>query len=118
MIRRPPRSTRTDTLFPYTTLFRSDTRRTDSRYRARHWREPAGGGARPSAHLLHEEVRTLVGGAGCPLGSKRSAAKSRGNVCEVTRGRARKTRAHAADNQESAKRLRSASKSVVKGKCG
>src|SRR3546814_11951279 len=29
MIRRPPRSTRTDTLFPYTTLFRSD--RVDAR---------------------------------------------------------------------------------------
>src|SRR3546814_2808845 len=27
MIRRPPRSTRTDTLFPYTTLFRSEKRR-------------------------------------------------------------------------------------------
>src|SRR3546814_1385934 len=27
MIRRPPRSTRTDTLFPYTTLFRSGKRR-------------------------------------------------------------------------------------------
>src|SRR3546814_3972980 len=27
MIRRPPRSTRTDTLFPYTTLFRSTDRR-------------------------------------------------------------------------------------------
>src|SRR3546814_13038608 len=27
MIRRPPRSTRTDTLFPYTTLFRSGTGR-------------------------------------------------------------------------------------------
>src|SRR3546814_11090665 len=27
MIRRPPRSTRTDTLFPYTTLFRSIVRR-------------------------------------------------------------------------------------------
>src|SRR3546814_10154742 len=27
MIRRPPRSTRTDTLFPYTTLFRSSPRR-------------------------------------------------------------------------------------------
>src|SRR3546814_7279671 len=27
MIRRPPRSTRTDTLFPYTTLFRSDRER-------------------------------------------------------------------------------------------
>src|SRR3546814_15322709 len=26
IIRRPPRSTRTDTLFPYTTLFRSDRR--------------------------------------------------------------------------------------------
>src|SRR3546814_13085083 len=26
MIRRPPRSTRTDTLFPYTTLFRSELR--------------------------------------------------------------------------------------------
>src|SRR3546814_10206528 len=26
MIRRPPRSTRTDTLFPYTTLFRADVR--------------------------------------------------------------------------------------------
>src|SRR3546814_10642036 len=27
MLRRPPRSTRTDTLFPYTTLFRSDVDR-------------------------------------------------------------------------------------------
>src|SRR3546814_14347319 len=31
MIRRPPRSTRTDTLFPYTTLFRSH-RRCDQRF--------------------------------------------------------------------------------------
>src|SRR3546814_4981099 len=29
MIRRPPRSTRTDTLFPYTTLFRSNVRDRD-----------------------------------------------------------------------------------------
>src|SRR3546814_3301371 len=29
MIRRPPRSTRTDTLFPYTTLFRSHDERVD-----------------------------------------------------------------------------------------
>src|SRR3546814_7726067 len=28
MVRRPPRSTRTDTLFPYTTLFRSEEHRT------------------------------------------------------------------------------------------
>src|SRR3546814_12022490 len=31
MIRRPPRSTRTDTLFPYTTLFRSQGRREGDR---------------------------------------------------------------------------------------
>src|SRR3546814_8635985 len=34
MIRRPPRSTRTDTLFPYTTLFRSPVAR--ARRAARH----------------------------------------------------------------------------------
>src|SRR3546814_1544951 len=33
MIRRPPRSTRTDTLFPYTTLFRSKVEAAD----AKHW---------------------------------------------------------------------------------
>src|SRR3546814_3497803 len=32
MIRRPPRSTRTDTLFPYTTLFRSESFRLDFFY--------------------------------------------------------------------------------------
>src|SRR3546814_12712826 len=40
MIRRPPRSTRTDTLFPYTTLFRSRDRHhqheDDQEERARH----------------------------------------------------------------------------------
>src|SRR3546814_8709923 len=34
MIRRPPRSTRTDTLFPYTTLFRSDAKRFRRRKRS------------------------------------------------------------------------------------
>src|SRR3546814_10168868 len=37
MIRRPPRSTRTDTLFPYTTLFRSDRRARLRTGRCRHW---------------------------------------------------------------------------------
>src|SRR3546814_2681243 len=37
MIRRPPRSTRTDTLFPYTTLFRSDAVAAPAaRFRDRH----------------------------------------------------------------------------------
>src|SRR3546814_4347893 len=40
MIRRPPRSTRTDTLFPYTTLFRSgfvSIWSVEKRIRLRHW---------------------------------------------------------------------------------
>src|SRR3546814_19855369 len=36
-IRRPPRSTRTDTLFPYTTLFRSHNGRRHKRWRFRYW---------------------------------------------------------------------------------
>src|SRR3546814_4378515 len=40
MIRRPPRSTRTDTLVPYTTLFRSGHANFEPRAR----RAPAGGG--------------------------------------------------------------------------
>src|SRR3546814_2000480 len=56
MIRRPPRSTRTDTLFPYTTLFRSreaaeqpDADRLAGR---RNGREEAGDDLRaPEAHL-------------------------------------------------------------------
>src|SRR3546814_2939914 len=40
MIRRPPRSTRTDTLFPYTTLFLSD-------HRTRHDDDAGRDGARP-----------------------------------------------------------------------
>src|SRR3546814_12283101 len=48
MIRRPPRSTRTDTLFPYTTLFRSTRRaeppgRTGARGTGRHLTGIAGG---------------------------------------------------------------------------
>src|SRR3546814_10896343 len=36
MIRRPPRSTRTDTLFPYTTLFRSPFAETSAELAARY----------------------------------------------------------------------------------
>src|SRR3546814_5693095 len=50
MIRRPPRSTRTDTLFPYTTLFRSARarRRRAVRGRGRHPRV-SDGARRPAA---------------------------------------------------------------------
>src|SRR3546814_1167439 len=50
MIRRPPRSTRTDTLFPYTTLFRSDARTAGVRCRRAHRRHmrPRGRGCHSS----------------------------------------------------------------------
>src|SRR3546814_2572319 len=56
MIRRPPRSTRTDTLFPYTTLFRS------ARDPRRQRQDPAGrelglqAGRRPGRDHLHRKV--------------------------------------------------------------
>src|SRR3546814_3681850 len=43
MIRRPPISTRTDTLFPYTTLFRSEGHRRSAAVRCVHWSRRAGG---------------------------------------------------------------------------
>src|SRR3546814_1004566 len=49
MLRRPPRSTRTDTLFPYTTLFRS-------RSRCRNCANPARRGLWPLGKLLHDAV--------------------------------------------------------------
>src|SRR3546814_14603116 len=52
MIRRPPRSTRTDTLFPYTTLFRS--RRGAHHLRGR-GRRP--GQLRPRGQLLPHQAR-------------------------------------------------------------
>src|SRR3546814_13545578 len=52
MVRRPPRSTRTDTLFPYTTLFRSDGN-WQSGFRLR---APAGSGQQD---YRHRPVTTL-----------------------------------------------------------
>src|SRR3546814_12558152 len=55
MIRRPPRSTRTDTLFPYTTLFRSNQRfKIVARNRLDIVRQPGGEAVpgKPRWHLL------------------------------------------------------------------
>src|SRR3546814_2710505 len=66
MIRRPPRSTRTDTLFPYTTLFRSSGARTaEARLRAQGARHrPGGPGWR--------------GRSAAPAGATRRSADERG----------------------------------------
>src|SRR3546814_9354067 len=59
MLRRPPRSTRTDTLFPYTTLFRSDGRGTELRDRRVEGFLPAAGDDDPGP-LLHEQLRSRL----------------------------------------------------------
>src|SRR3546814_4839547 len=74
MIRRPPRATRTDTLFPYTTLFRSAARRHRIAEPALH---VAAGGAVIGEQF--EVAETLVGRAASrqPFGDpgvKRAAA--------------------------------------------
>src|SRR3546814_1421208 len=70
MIRRPPRSTRTDTLFPYTTLFRSRNRFAPQRFQCsadpfvelriadRHEAREQ----QPAAGAAHERVRDSAGG--------------------------------------------------------
>src|SRR3546814_4742066 len=86
MIRRPPRSTRTDTLFPYTTLFRSSDLRDHRRHHRRvlladhahgaagagravlaqrrraRWQpvERAGHGARPRSEEHTSELQSLM----------------------------------------------------------
>src|SRR3546814_6083474 len=65
MIRRPPRSTRTDTLFPYTTLFRSSGHE--------HPPHRVGGGG---AHT-QRRVRAGVGGLAVPGDPRRSAEERR-----------------------------------------
>src|SRR3546814_6671510 len=62
MIRRPPRSTRTDTLFPYTTLFRS--------YRFRAGRTQA-----ETQMIEHDTPDTL-----CPVTLSQSVAGDRWNL--------------------------------------
>src|SRR3546814_1219313 len=52
MIRRPPRSTRTDTLFPYTTLFRSHEPRDGQHLRGRPRR------SRPHPRPRHHRYRS------------------------------------------------------------
>src|SRR3546814_6096229 len=75
MIRRPPRSTRTDTLFPYTTLFRSP-----DRPQRQHQRQPGPALRQPPRHDCrrhrHRQIR-LADGAGRRVLTPRRAVLSR-----------------------------------------
>src|SRR3546814_1616341 len=75
MIRRPPRSTRTDTLFPYTTLFRS---------RVRVPRRGRGAGVRDGA----TDARAWCGatGADLPVPPARTPVRRRADVAGAGRG--------------------------------
>src|SRR3546814_6442098 len=74
MIRRPPRSTPPDTLFPYTTLFRSAAAAGGALARRRHGAVP--GGLPPAEH---RDVSTVAGRAG----RRRRAAAGRGAGLEA-----------------------------------
>src|SRR3546814_15358192 len=76
MIRRPPRSTRTDTLFPYTTLFRS------ARGPIARFESPAGGADRRAEPPREEHAgdRAVDRGADLPqaVARRRAASAVRG----------------------------------------
>src|SRR3546814_10054973 len=64
MIRRPPRSTRTDTLFPYTTLFRSLHPRSRNRPDQCRLLPPDGAGAAADRHVLLARQARAAGSRG------------------------------------------------------
>src|SRR3546814_6221757 len=64
MIRRPPRSTRTDTLFPYTTLFRS--RPAAPPHRANFLRRFGGTARRKARFQTHRSRGSAARSARCP----------------------------------------------------
>src|SRR6056297_1426686 len=81
MIRRPPRSTRTDTLFPYTTLFRSRRRVRRHAVPGRHPRLPQCAGRPPPRSEEHtSELQSLrrISYAGFCLKKKKESTPGRG----------------------------------------
>src|SRR3546814_1290073 len=85
MIRRPPRSTRTDTLLPYTTLFRSrprDRRRLDQGV---HLPTRSAGGARgqPRARQEHAGRRRGEGDRAASCRGARRAQRSEEHTSEL-----------------------------------
>src|SRR3546814_2168922 len=79
MIRRPPRSTRTDTLFPYTTLFRSPPART----RHRHSPRLMPRGDRDAGCPLRHAPHRLNAGAGRALSSGKGSHRSEEHTSEL-----------------------------------
>src|SRR3546814_1325120 len=98
MIRRPPRSTRTDTLFPYTTLFRSRLRQYQQIVVAFQIARPVGEALTTIMHLFelvaldhrshraieHQNATTKFG---IEAGDGRNRTRRHGDVCGSEAGR-------------------------------
>src|SRR3546814_3066646 len=89
MIRRPPRSTRTDTLFPYTTLFRTSQAARQGRHRRRQ--------SRYQRHNLrpHAVRRALAK----PTTRLRSPAPSHRRRAQTAPGKSRRSEEHTSELQ-------------------
>src|SRR3546814_10308940 len=90
MIRRPPRSTRTDTLFPYTTLFRSadSGRRTDINHRL-----AADGTSAGSMGLAHDDIDL------CRAHAADLHAPALGRTCPPAQRKIRRSEEHTSELQ-------------------
>src|SRR3546814_18957274 len=84
MIRRPPRSTRTDTLFPYTTLFRSRTPSFSHRELPRLLGRPAHDDARPEFDDHHHRLADLHHRATDDVASRRRRATRADRAAPIT----------------------------------
>src|SRR3546814_12745548 len=97
MIRRPPRSTRTDTLFPYTTLFRSVPQRLAKALDAERLRNDRDGILRgepaesydlwavhPGGRTILDAVERGLGLEADALGRSRSVLRDFGNMSSAT----------------------------------
>src|SRR3546814_19006346 len=125
MIRRPPRSTRTDTLFPYTTLFRSPraARRTavmrlrllqdaarralTDRHRLGLWlnrRDPMRLFA--DRHYLDEAIERLFGGQGASKASLPSSSRGHPSAPDLTNPPHPSLRSHTSQANTDEQRVR------------
>src|SRR3546814_1182149 len=99
MIRRPPRLTRTDTLFPYTTLFRSPGRRlSDASHLALSFPAPQGG-ARGSARSRAGGFRARGGKRATPPARQPGRLSSPHRPESAHRPRAARSEEHTSELQ-------------------
>src|SRR3546814_21129111 len=96
MIRRPPRSTRTATLFPYTTLFRSKAflERADARFKQSE--ESAGQNLKALLNPVHERLQKYEDAVGKVEAERRDAfGMLNGQIAAMRAGNERVSRAAA-----------------------